>query len=864
MDGPQSCIVPNTDIAGIGVRVATYAPNFLVFIPTLVALADGKISRNELHTIQTQSITILLAAFALLFAAMIGGRTGDVDGFHAAIALKLSWMNNTNTFVYVLLYVHRRVCTTKGRDGVLWRVLEARHSAHNVPSGPSRLSASRRIRMTDRWEQRWRYMRAMNCNLGRKLNLVLVVGSLHLSVMGALGFWLWLHPSDFGVPKSGACTRATSISIFGDAVSVGSSHMRVISLVVYGLLLPPGLNLVIPTLLLLLPYFLRSTLLPRWLPHLAAHDAARACSPQLAAPTNANDADAPPAANEYAGISGIRWGLALLFGINIVFLIDTELSLKRNAHLQDPSDGGDSQWTFGQTLAILLLVLPLRDAAESILQRVERSFQMERAEQKELRKALYLFQKFEGPGPGPGDGAKVPCVDWDRAQGAAKLITHYKETVICDSRWLYCACADGKRDLVEFLLGHGVNANLFRWDNDRQTPLHAAIRAGHLDVVELLVANGAEAGVRGMCYRCRQSHPCALRRLAWTPSHPSTSDQLWKAEYKRIKGLHVDCRDFSTWTPLLNVADKNYQTLRDVGASRATPLHYAALKGHLTVVRYLIDFRKQDINEPNGSGQTPLHYATYGDQAAVVEWLINRGANVACMDKSKRTPLLNAADQGYLSIVKILCEVIHDLEGAKDKSDQTALHYAVKKGHLDVAEYLIQKGMPVDSKGESIITAMAATTGSLETVQFLVRQKANVDATSDLQGTPLHMAVQGDHLEVVKFLVEQAGANIDARYVGGRTALHIASLNGQLQTMEYLLDRGASIEAREEMGETALLSIADEGNYDLIRLLILRGADINATNDYKTTPLHRAAAFRHAEIVKLFLEHNADVHACGK
>ena len=107
----DQCIVANTDISGIGVRVATYVPNFLTLVPVIVALSDNKISRSELATTETASTTILLTAFALLFATIIGATTGDpasrIDNYHVTLVLNLSWMNNTNTFVYMLLHLHR-------------------------------------------------------------------------------------------------------------------------------------------------------------------------------------------------------------------------------------------------------------------------------------------------------------------------------------------------------------------------------------------------------------------------------------------------------------------------------------------------------------------------------------------------------------------------------------------------------------------------------------------------------------------------------------------------------------------------------------------------------------------------------------
>ncbi|KAJ6535758.1 hypothetical protein B0H19DRAFT_963762, partial [Mycena capillaripes] len=102
----SNCV--NTDISGIGVRTATYAQNLLSFLPAFWALLDGQVDENELATLETQSTTILLSAFALLFSSTIQARTQGLDSFHATIVLNLSWMNNTNTFIYMLLLLHRK------------------------------------------------------------------------------------------------------------------------------------------------------------------------------------------------------------------------------------------------------------------------------------------------------------------------------------------------------------------------------------------------------------------------------------------------------------------------------------------------------------------------------------------------------------------------------------------------------------------------------------------------------------------------------------------------------------------------------------------------------------------------------------
>jgi hypothetical protein len=110
----SSCVPANTDISGIGVRVAIYAQNLLSFIPAIWALWDGNVSEYELECVETQSTTILITAFAILISAMAEARTG-LANFDASIVLSLSWMNNTNTFIYFLLYVQRKSQPEDGR-----------------------------------------------------------------------------------------------------------------------------------------------------------------------------------------------------------------------------------------------------------------------------------------------------------------------------------------------------------------------------------------------------------------------------------------------------------------------------------------------------------------------------------------------------------------------------------------------------------------------------------------------------------------------------------------------------------------------------------------------------------------------------
>ncbi|TEB19948.1 hypothetical protein FA13DRAFT_297852 [Coprinellus micaceus] len=130
------CLIKsNADIAGVGVRIAVYVQNILCFSPALWAIADGTITKYELDSMENMSLTNLVVAFGILISCFVQTPTLGLTNFHASIVLSMSWMNNTNVFIYFLLYAAR----LRNRDGS-WvmhlkdHVVSALHLRHFSPS----------------------------------------------------------------------------------------------------------------------------------------------------------------------------------------------------------------------------------------------------------------------------------------------------------------------------------------------------------------------------------------------------------------------------------------------------------------------------------------------------------------------------------------------------------------------------------------------------------------------------------------------------------------------------------------------------------------------------------------------------------
>ncbi|MED1093675.1 ankyrin repeat domain-containing protein [Bacillus paramycoides] len=121
----------------------------------------------------------------------------------------------------------------------------------------------------------------------------------------------------------------------------------------------------------------------------------------------------------------------------------------------------------------------------------------------------------------------------------------------------------------------------------------------------------------------------------------------------------------------------------------------------------------------------------------------------------------------------------------------TWLHVAAKKGHLEMVEYLINKGIDIDARGGTFDASalnLAAGAGHLEIVKYLIKTGAELDV-SLAKRNPLFGAIYGGHKEVAEYLVEK-GIDISIRYTGenikNMDAYEYAREFGQTEIAEYL------------------------------------------------------------------------------
>ncbi|RYP81792.1 hypothetical protein DL769_001832 [Monosporascus sp. CRB-8-3] len=101
----------------------------------------------------------------------------------------------------------------------------------------------------------------------------------------------------------------------------------------------------------------------------------------------------------------------------------------------------------------------------------------------------------------------------------------------------------------------------------------------------------------------------------------------------------------------------------NIETSSQTPLSWAAERGHVAVVKLLLETGKVDMDlKDDISGRTPLSWAAAGGHEAVVKLLLEPGkVDMDSKDGSGRTPLSWGAERGHEAVVKWLKEAQHPL-----------------------------------------------------------------------------------------------------------------------------------------------------------------------------------------------------------
>ncbi|XP_021290968.1 protein ACCELERATED CELL DEATH 6-like [Herrania umbratica] len=208
------------------------------------------------------------------------------------------------------------------------------------------------------------------------------------------------------------------------------------------------------------------------------------------------------------------------------------------------------------------------------------------------------------------------------------------------------------------------------------------------------------------------------------------------------------------------------------------PFPYISFKAPAKILRSA-NFVGQILNrspslllKPNAKGEIPLHIAARFGHANIVELLIKRAKAeyrdlengiepakqmLRLTDKEKNTALHKAVRYGHLDAVHALIREDPDFPYSVNKSGESPLYIAARRGYNGLVTVIFDKCESVNHDGPCGRTALhaAVMAPDIRSTREILRKRKNLTKAADENGqTPLHYAAHFGYHRIVKLLLE--------------------------------------------------------------------------------------------------------------
>ncbi|KAK9498515.1 hypothetical protein O3M35_003132 [Rhynocoris fuscipes] len=455
--------------------------------------------------------------------------------------------------------------------------------------------------------------------------------------------------------------------------------------------------------------------------------------------------------------------------------------------------------------------------------------------------------------------------------------------------------------------------DLDSWDHDHQsftqmmpkfdvgsTPLHIGCKLNKVEVVEYLLAEGADVHMRD----CQGLTPLDVAGTSVSEQHLIDENEPNVFQTTNIDQDEPDAEDTGDRQTLNSMTMENtgvprrpsksmydiVNALFERGARMQddqdisflgrtgwnlpiTALHTAVTKGDIDLIDYLLG-KGASLVTMDENGETPLHLAVrlklLEPLKAVISWLTLELVDMK--DGNGFTPLHQAVIQEWPSGIGLLLEAGADVT-IPTKDNETILHITAKKGNDILLEELlsIEDSLKViDTIDKWNYTALfrAVESNSLSCAKMLIKQGADMSIKLPGDKSLLHLAVEKISAVMVKIILDNESTKesdlnlLCEGHDGAMSPLHIAAQNGTADCARILLKTGADIFQRmtDIYGSTAAHLAACEGHIDVLTALIAHDASCLDVADYEGWyPLHVAARYGQGQCVVLMLRHGANI-----
>ncbi|XP_023035868.1 rabankyrin-5 [Drosophila willistoni] len=387
---------------------------------------------------------------------------------------------------------------------------------------------------------------------------------------------------------------------------------------------------------------------------------------------------------------------------------------------------------------------------------------------------------------------------------------------------------------------------------------------------------------------------------------------------------NFNCKDNKGNSPLSLCLDLNKTELvpilieggADVNARNGedlTLLHQSILNKDTDTAIFLLD-QGADVNALTGKQESSLQLSIASNLPKVVNALCVKGVALSSPDNNGDPPLWTALELGYEDVAQVL--VRHGVDTdcwsqGPEGCQQTLLHRAIDENKESIAIFLIRSQCDLDSsrqpgpngeggdeaREKSSPLHLCCQWGLTKVLQTLIDHGANVNALDVDNKTPVHIAIENQHEEIITILLCHPGIDLKLRDKTGNTPfataltirnhkaaqrildrlpnaaeqmdqrgrnfLHLAIMKDDLESVLFLIAIQVDVNSRvHDANQSTPLHLAASSQIEMItRNLILAGARINERDACQKIPLHIAIERGNLCAVSALIQNNADYDA---
>jgi len=432
---------------------------------------------------------------------------------------------------------------------------------------------------------------------------------------------------------------------------------------------------------------------------------------------------------------------------------------------------------------------------------------------------------------------------------------------------LHYAAASGSAEAVDVLVGYGAQINV-RDHEGKQTPLMFAAALNRVQVVEALTRYGAdlEAFSRVVDMRARgtMDRMAGDRRnevISAFQEQSGGGDPSWRPNTRQVQTAvkaanavlaqgpeaFVDAEEGELLDGAVAAGVSSFEDLVG-GHGGFTALIHAVREGHVESAQALLD-AGADINAvTEGDGSSPLLVAMINGHFDLGLFLVSQGADANLASVAGTTPLyavLNVhwapkarypqpgaqkqQNADYLETMETLLKAGAD-PNMRLKKHLWYMGYTFDQLRVNTtgATPFWRAAYGTDVSAMKLLVAYGAESG-LATMKVPGRRRGPV--REDLSGLPsladgdpavfpihaasgvgygesfagqAHRHVPDGWMPSIRYLVEELGADVNARDVNGFSPVHHAAARGDNELILYLVEKGADVTLVGRSGQTTV------------------------------------------------------------